>query len=159
MGQDDVGPRPHTGGMQSQSKKHKLKHGASFLGSGGCGCLFGIRTVFGCSAVCSHAINLAAVGFVFSSTTKSTQPATILATRLPHSVLLLRLWATDFLEVLSVLPLTVWQTLDWMVKHYARLNENGKAKRLFLSSKPLMVSRSSSNVFFSFFSCQQVLSN
>ena len=57
----------------------------------------GIRTVFGCSAVCSHAINLAAVGFVFSSTTKSTQPATILATRLPHSVLLLRLWATDFL--------------------------------------------------------------
>ena len=55
---------------------------------------YAIRTVFGCSAVCSLAINLAAVGFVVFFDDQSTQPAIILATRLPHSVLLLRLWTT-----------------------------------------------------------------
>ena len=65
--------------------------------------------------------------------------------------LFLALYCFNFFRKKKTIEGPVWQTIDWMVKHYARLNENGKAKRLFLSSKPLMVSRSSSNVFFFLF--------
>ena len=70
---------------------------------------YAIRTVFGCSAVCSHAINLAAVGFVVffddqkhtaSNNPRYSTPSLGSASSVVDDGFLA-------LEVLSVLPLTV----------------------------------------------------